>query len=223
MEFFSQKSAVRGKRNFPPIVTGRAITALILVCVVGLPLGCSPALRSRVMHFFFEYPEPQKPVDAVDRRPIRQAETPALTVVPADRFASRHPPFVQRACASCHVRDQSQSPRADFQAACRECHQTYFTYHRFGHAPAASGDCRICHVMHVSKYAALLTESQAVLCTRCHEAHVDESALTSYHRDIVGLDCTACHEAHFGESQMLLKANRPGNATQPATGNGGRP
>lgn len=158
------------------------------------------------MHFFFEYPGPPAKVDeASQQKPAELFERFPVTERPSPEFVSRHPPFAEHRCRSCHVPEMGQAPRADFAGACRQCHQTYFQYHRFGHAPVVSGECRLCHVMHVSRERALLKTPQATLCTSCHPAHQDESALDSYHQGIMRVACTACHEAHFADSQSLLK------------------
>lgn len=188
---------------------GRCLNVSIGLGVLITLIGCAAETRTRVMHFFFEYP--QEPA-VVAERPERAPARPSAKATPGEpgqpsppTFASKHPPFAKRQCDSCHVSESGQAPRDDFMTACRECHETYFQYHRFGHAPAVSGDCRICHTMHFSSQEALLTAPQADLCTSCHSAHVDENAPSTYHRGIELVACTACHEGHYSDSQLLLK------------------
>jgi len=202
--------------------TGRLIAksgigaAIIAAGAIAVVLGCSADTRSRLMHFFFEYPQPasapehadQPTDDTPDDRPLDRPQTVAV--------ASRHAPFIQRQCQSCHAAEFGQATRDDFLSACRDCHPTYFEYRRFAHAPVASADCRYCHVMHVSQQAALIKAPQRILCTDCHDAQADDSALDTYHRGIDLRHCTDCHDAHFGESSALLKKNwRPDQAGEP--------
>jgi len=194
-----------GKETGRLTAKGGVLAAFIAAGAILVLLGCSTETRSRLMHFFFEYPEPMSTGEPAEQRPdvAPQARLPEQAEEPT--IASRHTPFVERQCGSCHEADAGQAPRAEFMVACRICHSPYFQYQRYAHAPVVSSDCQVCHVMHLSPHKALLKASQAILCTDCHAAHADESALTTYHRGIDRWDCTACHDAHFGDSPALLK------------------
>lgn len=182
-------------------------SALVITIASGsaMLLGCSADARTRVMHFFFEYPPSVEPdrIPNVERSVVAEAASGPTKSAP--RFASRHAPFTERACQSCHVSGAGQAPRSDFADACRECHAPYFAYRRFGHAPVVTQDCRYCHTMHTSRYPALLKAPQAEMCTSCHAAQQDEAALTSYHRGIDVVACTSCHDPHFADNPLLLK------------------
>jgi predicted CXXCH cytochrome family protein len=174
---------------------------LLSAIAIGIALGCSLETRTRLMHFFFEYPEAGQEGRAVGET----APAPPTRREPPRHVVSSHAPFVSRQCEGCHVADKGQMPREDFMRVCQECHATYFEYRRFEHAPVAAGDCRQCHVMHVSQHAALLLASQDKLCTSCHKASAVEGAQETYHRGIANVKCTACHDPHFGKTHFLLK------------------
>ncbi len=167
--------------------------------------ACSSAVRTRLMHFFFEYPPASVATTAPPTQPATPHDAIAMGTGPPPRFASRHRPFVQRECQDCHIRGLGQAPRPDFTAACRQCHEPLFAYHRYGHAPAVTHDCRSCHLMHVSRNEALLKAPQRELCVSCHPAQQSEDALSSYHRGIEAIRCTACHDPHFADNPLLLK------------------
>ena len=187
-------------------VVGRSVSVSVGIGALITLVGCAAETRTRIMHFFFEYPQqPAAVTEHPEGAPVRPKAELAPGEPPAPTFASKHPPFADRRCDGCHVPELGQAPRADLMTACRECHGTYFQYHRFGHAPAVSGDCRFCHTMHFSRQEALLRTPQATLCTSCHATHEDENAPATYHRGIARVVCTACHEGHFGDSQLLLK------------------
>jgi predicted CXXCH cytochrome family protein len=197
-------------RPSSPATIGRNALASLVVAAT-LLVGCSSEVRTRVMHFFFEYPADSDTIvtgqtDARGSLPSAPpGDEPPFPGESAARFASRHPPFVERQCQECHVRGSGQAPRPDFMNACRQCHQPLFAYQRFGHAPAVSADCRVCHFMHVSSNEALLKAPQATLCVSCHRAQHDEDASDTYHNEIDGLRCTACHDPHSADSQLLLR------------------
>lgn len=171
--------------------------------------GCSIETRSRLMHFFFEYPEPSSPSperEATSSSEASSQPTSEPSSQPAETVeGSRHPPFVQRQCQQCHVGKMSQAPRKDFMAACQTCHADRFKPSRFGHAPTIADDCRFCHAMHTSSQPHLLKEPQAILCTSCHAASFDDKAKNTYHRGIASMDCTGCHNPHLSDNHFLLK------------------
>ncbi len=182
----------------------RRPVALLSILAIGIVLGCSLETRSRLMHFFFEYPEAQR-AEKAPGATDEAAPTQPTGREPLPKVASRHAPFVVRECQSCHAAGKGQKPRSDFSRVCEDCHESYFEYRRFVHAPVASGDCQQCHLMHVSRHAALLTGAQSELCISCHEADAVEGAENTYHRGIDRMTCTACHDAHFGKTHLLLK------------------
>ena len=210
-------------RAFCSTVAGGWVLALLSLGAVSIFVGCSGETRTRVMHFFFEYPAPA-PAPAVAVAPsasTRPRGTTGESEVPAGptaRWASKHPPFVKRQCDNCHTRQAGQAPKADFVAACKQCHEPFFAYHRFGHAPVVSGECRHCHVMHVSGQVGLLKAPQAALCTGCHPGQQDDGALDTYHKGIEAVRCTACHDPHFADNQLLLKPEETRENARKQTG-----
>lgn len=173
--------------------------------IVLILLGCSNEARHRIMHVLFEYPqETASPSPAPLDRP-HPVDVYAESFFAGGRLLSRHEPFVTRQCQTCHARNQSQSPRSDFLANCRECHKDYFGNPRYTHGPVASRDCLACHNMHVSQFNSLLHEPQETLCISCHAAQYSNDALTSYHRAISKSACTSCHDPHFADNPSLLK------------------
>ncbi len=205
---------MRLNRSSSPATVGRDALVLLVVAAAALLVGCSSEVRTRVMHFFFEYPTDADAIaagQADDRGSFpagATADEPPFPGDPAPRFGSRHPPFVERQCQECHLRGSGQATRPDFMTACRQCHQPLFAYQRFGHAPAVSADCRVCHFMHVSSNEALLKAPQATLCVSCHPAQHDDEAADTYHNEIDGLRCTACHDPHSAGSQLLLRSEK---------------
>ncbi len=202
---------MRLNRSSRPATIGRDALIPLVVVTAALLVGCSSEVRTRVMHFFFEYPADSDAIatDGADGRgslpSASSADEPPFPGEPGPRFASRHPPFVERRCQECHVRGSGQAPRPDFMNACRQCHEPLFAYRRFGHAPAVSADCLVCHFMHVSSNEALLKAPQSTLCVSCHLAQHDDEASDTYHNEIEGLRCTACHDPHSADSQLLLR------------------
>ena len=195
---------------------------MLSVIAIGVVLGCSIETRTRLMHFFFEYPEAEPEAGAPEGPAGELAPDKPFRHEPVAVVASRHEPFVSRQCQSCHAIGQGQLPRSDFMEVCRECHESYFEYRRFVHAPVAAGDCQYCHVMHVAEHPALLASAQAELCGDCHEVHSVEEAARTYHRGIDAVACTACHDAHFGQTHLLLKPEElRGQAPEPPEPSGG--
>jgi len=64
------------------------------------------------------------------------------------------------------------------------------------HAPAASGDCVLCHNPHRSDHEHLLNSPQVELCTMCH-GDVATALETAYaHAPAASGECTLCHNPH---------------------------
>jgi len=207
-------------------IIGRRFGVYIVLGAIAVVTGCSTGTHTRLMHFFFEYPEPSSSSspeheatpssEASSQQPLSESPSqPAATIA-----GSRHPPFVRRQCQQCHVNKMSQAPREDFMTACKTCHAERFKPTRFGHAPVIAGACRFCHAMHTSSQLHLLKAAQPVLCTSCHAVSFDDKAKTSYHRGIAGMDCTGCHDPHLADNHFLLKPveQRVSIPSQPSPG-----
>ena len=190
-------------------LSATATRAVVVGCGLcwAVSVGCSQTTRDRMTHFFFEVPEEGKAADA-SVAPIDPPvyEPPRLSL-PGSRFASNHPPFVRRECASCHDVEQRMSVREDLMQRCGNCHARYFT-DEVGHSPVAEGECLTCHQMHRSTEASLLTMPLTELCVDCHDEPEDLSEAA--HGQEGAERCTTCHDVHFGTSP-LLKADRPKN------------
>ncbi len=173
-----------------------------------LVASCSPSVRDRAMHFFFEIPdEPAKSTNvegASEPTPV----IPPKLVLPAPKFKSLHPPYVTRDCKSCHSPARRMQVREDFLDACQSCHSRYFT-EAAGHSPVAEGECLSCHDMHRSVQAGLLKLSVFETCIECHDEPEDLSEEAHSGEDVE--NCTACHDPHFG-SGMLLRKSRQSSA-----------
>ncbi len=197
------------------------LPAIGFMAVMLFAVACTGTARDRVMHFFFEYPATEaigKPLES--GKDITAGEV--AMAGPNTPFAvSRHRPFVEHRCQVCHNPDRQFAPRADMPSRCRNCHTRYFEEAPYRHAPALREDCTLCHTMHASRHSALLRFSQAVLCTSCHDAQFEDSALTTYHRGMDTVDCTACHNPHASTRRMLLKPEAE-RLPIPVSGNGSR-
>lgn len=180
-----------------------------------LIVACSHGTRDRMMHFFFEYPLLDDDSESLVSGDLRTARDVALGGPRTSVPVSRHRPFVERRCAVCHEPTRPFAPRPDQSTACRSCHADQFEELAYGHAPVLTGDCTVCHTMHVSRHDSLLRFSQPTLCRSCHEAEYEAEALTTYHRGIDGLDCTACHDPHASSLPMLLKPENDRAAARP--------
>lgn len=173
--------------------------------VVGLVLlGCSIEARDRLKHFFFEVPGETPPsASTTDESTKPAAPPPDPPAAPGTKFASMHPPFLQRKCGECHDAEARMTPRKDLLDSCKVCHQRHFTP-EVGHSPVTQQQCLQCHDPHRSIQPALLKSAIYDLCLQCH----DEPALLSpeSHSGPDVEKCTACHDPHFGTGK-LLKAN----------------
>ncbi len=187
------------------------LACLGVILVTGMA-GCGDTAGAR----------PKQTVSQV-ARPGRAARPSPPTSVPAEArpataespaaFASRHQPYVEGECQTCHGNDKSGALRPDFMTVCRDCHEPLFAYHRFGHAPTVVGACRFCHAMHASQHEALLWAPQTELCLKCHPTQEDQGSSSGCQRLAEAKVCTACHDPHSAEKQLLLE---PGEVRRPA-------
>ena len=118
---------------------------------------------------------------------------------------SRHKPFVEKDCKSCHSGAGEMAVNA-LNSSCVACHKETPTQHRVMHEPVANGQCLWCHAPHEATQTRLLRARSAELCIQCHERtlltknvaeHVSEKA-----------DCMSCHVSHGGADRNLLREGR---------------
>ena len=182
----------------------RWLGLLAAVCVVlfSVPVGCAQATRDRLMQWFFEIPADSKETPRPSPGQVAEVEAPAphAESALAPRFASVHPPFVQRRCDECHNAGERMQVREDALDSCRKCHEKYFSG-QVGHVPVAQGQCVECHEMHRSREEALLRKPVFETCVECHE---EPASLSPHaHGDADVRRCTKCHDAHFGVEKLL--------------------
>jgi predicted CXXCH cytochrome family protein len=163
-------------------------------------------VHNRFMNWFFEIPEetsPAKVVSADGSSSAKAENEPAE--LPASVYKSVHPPYAQRQCTSCHAASARMNPSLQLPKACSTCHPRFFTS-EVGHAPAADGDCTMCHEMHRSRELHLLKMPVLDTCVECHDEPEDLSE--EAHSGPDAEQCTKCHDPHFGTGFFLKPQSR---------------
>ncbi len=180
----------------------------VMFCAV---FGCSQMARDRLMHFIFEIPGEEAVSASValpnvdGGAPSTQVTEPVTFAEREVRFASQHPPVLDRRCRSCH--DATDRMRVDtdlMMASCRTCHPRFFS-DAVGHGPVVKGECMACHVPHRSAQPALLLLPVFDTCIECHDEPEDLSETA--HSGADAENCTKCHDPHFGEGMLLRNAD----------------
>lgn len=131
---------------------------------------------------------------------------------------SKHQPFTQGKCDSCHMPHGGSGKALTKQevtvALCLKCHDRLNKGHRFfipdekegrpGNSKEV-GDCILCHDPHFSEKAFLLRKDDdlAASCGRCHDK---EPALAGVHKNIPLADsrCILCHFPHNTNKEGML-------------------
>jgi predicted CXXCH cytochrome family protein len=182
--------------------------AWVIPTVLCILLGCSPAARQRVKHFFFEIPEEQPAQASTEGGTAEPAESALPTApTPEPRFVSIHPPYAQHQCTACHNPGAKMEVRDDPAKWCAACHPRFFS-DEVEHDPVASGDCTMCHQLHRSTHPHLLRDAVHTLCAECH-GEADELG-GDVHSGPDANECAKCHNPHFGSPPFL----QPGYAKE---------
>ncbi len=125
--------------------------------------------------------------------------------------ASKHEPFIQGECLSCHdphgSSDNTMLRGKKYADACTTCHQDVTGAHDTVHGPASAGACGACHAPHASIYPKLLHAQGRDLCLRCHLAtQLELESHPVRHEPVLG-DCRICHAPHATDTRALLVAD----------------
>jgi len=159
-----------------------------------------------------------KPSPVLDRTTQTQVCVKCHTGIRADIYrASSHP--IREAnvvCSDCHNAHGSAGPASLKQLSvnenCYGCHAELRGPFLWEHYPV-SEDCSLCHRVHGSNHAALLTKSAPLLCQQCHQdiraqgrRHVsrlydfDFSDTRRRSRFVLGESCMNCHAQVHGSN-----------------------
>lgn len=184
-----------GIKNIARVVGLLILGSILILAGCGTPRG-----RYRVLSYFFDgVPNPDAP---------KVVKTINLTSVdlgkPAVAVVSRHKPFVEGKCDSCHRSDSGMMIEfADAYKGCAKCHSTVaFKYPRM-HGPVATAACQWCHTPHESYEPALLKGPAIKVCTQCHDQQL-LGPKPAQHTD-GSTSCITCHHGHGGPEAYFLK------------------
>jgi predicted CXXCH cytochrome family protein len=199
---------------------------IILIVLIASASGCSRQARHNVLTFFFTGVPPLEEEKKAVEEEEKAAEEPKgeKKVISKVKLFS-HTPFRLRLCDQCHQtsaffgRFRKGPPRivtagrglpgmlvVPLKELCVKCHNymSAADVYKKGlwlHAPAAQGNCTICHGPHESAYPNLLLERLDKICTQCHSEGF--MMKTADHKK--STECLSCHNAHLGKNRMLLK------------------
>ena len=86
------------------------------------------------------------------------------------------------------------------------------------HAPAAQGNCSLCHDPHQSVRPHLLIKTPGEICIQCHQGEFVRHPAA----DRLSGVCLACHNPHLGKTALMLRKDyqetkSPTNASPPET------
>lgn len=192
--------------------------------------------RYRVLSFFFDgVPPPpgleEAPAEGAAGPTVAELEPaageagppPAATPPKPPPIRSRHAPYSDQSCSSCHSAQRSYQLLAAGAELCGKCHAPYFEFESsdWAHGPVAVGQCSVCHVGHESEYPALQTAPQPDLCFRCHDAAAVMGR--PYHAAAQTQRCSTCHDPHASGNALLLADSRTYRRRKYAAGGGRSP
>ncbi len=126
-------------------------------------------------------------------------------------------------CEECHdtyVPDELPLLEEKQVDICDNCHKSKIfnrlrrTY-KYIHKPVKTGECTICHEIHISENEHMLNMPQDELCASCHAAFV-KKVKAAKHIHLGGMFeriCTKCHNPHSSNLKALLIDVRKGICT----------
>lgn len=127
-------------------------------------------------------------------------------------WATVHPPVVNKMCNQCHEAPSSsdalKTKKAGYEL-CRGCHSNMlnetFARNRMHWPVVDRTSCLNCHSPHAAREKALLRDSQAALCGRCHGDTIErqEKSLVK-HKPVQEGGCAVCHMPHSSNNVFLL-------------------
>ena len=191
------------------------IKMIILVVLIASISGCSRQTKHEVLTFFFTGVPPLEEEKKAETKEGKAGEIPTTEkkVVSKAKLFS-HTPYRLRMCDQCHRTSayfgrfrKKGPPRTvstgrgsagllvvPLKELCVKCHKYMSTSSVFKeglwlHAPAAQGNCTICHGPHQTEYPNVLLVKLDKMCTQCHsEGFMMDSA---DHRK--STECLSCH------------------------------
>ena len=200
----------------------RGIQITMMICMVlGVGrwwFGCAPQERYHTLTFFFDGvpdpnapPKPKRGLGGAHMTMMGQATTMVS-------MTTRHKPWENKQCASCHPMDWGASngqmayPIVDL---CVKCHPKIPQAYPKMHGPVAVKASDWCHNPHEAEQPHLLKYPPRKLCGQCHE---ELSHSTKEHVDGV-TSCLDCHGGHGGPKRFFLHPPPASTqaGTQPAT------
>jgi predicted CXXCH cytochrome family protein len=188
----------------------RGVTLAVLASAL-LLAGCEPFFSRQTLSKVFNGVPELPDQEEVCRSHQEQAratlpgEAKQATGPQQKESGSRHRPYAEKRCNSCHASDGEVSnallkPKNEL---CFLCHKGVLRgTHK--HGPASEGDCLSCHEPHESANPFLLSRPRATLCEQCHE---EERLASAMHRRLARHDisCPDCHDPHSGANRYFLK------------------
>ena len=185
--------------------------AFFAACIF-LSACATPQERYKVLSFFFDgVPNPDAP------KLVQQENTVGPQVITAS-IVSRHKPYLDGKCGSCHQNASGTIMEFDeAYKACVRCHTKIADEYPKMHGPVSRGACQWCHTGHDSPYPVLFRDDPIKVCTQCHDAQL-LGPIPAQHTD-GRTSCLTCHFGHGGHSRNFLKEGAVPQwpATQPAT------
>jgi predicted CXXCH cytochrome family protein len=178
-------------------------TAVALVVLA----ACAGTSRQEVLTFFFDGVPPPGgfPATSAGKGSGQNAIEPNGLAAAPQRFFP-HTPYRENKCNGCHDATGGQLVRPIQDGLCLTCHARLVEEKKFVHAPAAVGDCALCHHYHGSPYPNLLLVDPVKTCLNCH----DRSDLSAgEHHAQPDRACNECHDPHGENNRFFVKRAAP--------------